>query len=228
MDSLRRIEKLRLARKREIYFPTRRGWLVCLIAFLALIAGSLLVLRQTIVPFLAKTAPIPSEALVLEGWVPDELEPDVRAEFNRGKYALLILTGSDLTKGEPLVEFKNYATMTRSVFLRRGWKESQVIAVPCGRAVRDRTYTSALALKEWLIRHSESGIHSINVMSNGVHSRRTWLLYRKALEGVANVGVIASRDISFDPKHWWRSSDGVRATIDETVAYLYARWIFSP
>jgi hypothetical protein len=40
--------------------------------------------------------------------------------------------------------------------------------------------------------------------------------------------VIAVSNPDYDPKDWWRYSDGVREVIGETIAYIYARCFFYP
>jgi hypothetical protein len=32
----------------------------------------------------------------------------------------------------------------------------------------------------------------------------------------------------YDPKHWWRYSEGVREILGETIAYMYAEFLFRP
>jgi hypothetical protein len=40
------------------------------------------------------------------------------------------------------------------------------------------------------------------------------------------VRAIAADD--YDERHWWHSSQGVRVTIGEAIAYAYARLLFYP
>ena len=68
---------------------------------------------------------------------------------------------------------------------------------------------------------------SIDIVSIGVHARRSWVLFEKAFSSV-DVGVIAIKPIRYDTTRWWLSSEGVRNVISESIAYLYARFIFSP
>lgn len=42
------------------------------------------------------------------------------------------------------------------------------------------------------------------------------------------MGVIAATPAEYDADNWWDWSSGVRAVVDETVAYLYARFLFNP
>jgi hypothetical protein len=42
------------------------------------------------------------------------------------------------------------------------------------------------------------------------------------------VGIIAVSNPEFNPRQWWRYSDGVREVIGESIAYVYARFFFWP
>ena len=91
---------------------------------------------------------------------------------------------------------------------------------------KDRTYHSILALKRRL---NKEGFNeaSIDVVSLGVHARRTWILFEKVFSSV-NVGVVAISPNEYDVSRWWLSSRGVRNVISESIAYLYVLFIFSP
>jgi hypothetical protein len=53
-------------------------------------------------------------------------------------------------------------------------------------------------------------------------------VFEKALGPGVRVGVHAAPDPRFDLAHWWRSSEGVRSVLGETIAYVYARLFFDP
>jgi hypothetical protein len=89
----------------------------------------------------------------------------------------------------------------------------------------DRTYASALALKNWLGSHGVVETN-LNVISLGPHSRRSRLLFEKALGKDYKVGIIAIENQEYDAKQWWASSAGVRSMLDEIIAYLYTRLSF--
>lgn len=213
---------LGLIQRREVWRLTLRGWLVIL--FLAAMIGIAIV--RGIFPFLAVHQPLPCEILVVEGWVPDYAFDELRTEFARGKYELLVVTGNPIIKGEPLSEYKNFADLTRATLLQQGWDPQKVIAVPSGEAFRDRTFESGKALRKWIV-DSGRRVRCINLMSRGAHARRSWLLYRLALEEVCEVGILAGMDRRYDGRFWWKTSEGVRDVIDETIAFLYAKLIFS-
>ncbi|MDA1273204.1 MAG: YdcF family protein [Verrucomicrobia bacterium] len=203
--------------------PTLRGWIIIFVFAIGLAYFGV----HRVFPFLAVHDPQKCELLVVEGWIPDYLMADVKTEFESGGYRLLIITGSPITKGEPLAEEKTYPELTRAALLKSGWQEENVAAVPCAEALRDRTYASAIALRDWLERE-KSQVACFNIFSRGSHCRRTRMLYQLAFGDRVKVGVIAGKDLRYDSEHWWRSSEGVRDILDETIAYLYARLIFRP
>ena len=212
-----------LIRKRECWMPTVRGWVALFLVVLTLGYAGV----HTIFPFLQLDDPLISDVMVVDGWVPDYMMAEVGAEFERGGYKILIITGGTIIKGEPLAEQKSYPELTRAALRKNGWDPEKVVAVPCGDVVRDRTYASAVALKEWLAGSPYRG-RSFNIYSRGAHCRRTRLLYQLAFKDTAQVGVIAGKDRRYDGARWWISSEGVRDIIDETIAYFYARVVFRP
>jgi uncharacterized SAM-binding protein YcdF (DUF218 family) len=91
---------------------------------------------------------------------------------------------------------------------------------------RDRTYSSAVALRNWFREHNVP-VRRINVVTEDLHARRTRLLFEKAL-GDVEVGVIAVPNPDYDSTHWWRYSQGVKDVFAEAIGYLYAKLFFYP
>jgi hypothetical protein len=212
-----------LLRKRECLMPTWRGWLV-LLSLLA-IFGAIIALK--IHPFLAVTKPLPGELLVVEGWATDDALAQAVVEFKRNHYQKLYVTGGPLEWGAPLSEYKTYAERGAAVLLKLGLTTNEVQAVPAPLIRQDRTYMSAVTLRKWLLEHGASPTR-LHLMTEGPHARRSWLLFEKAFGGGVSVGITAIPVRDYDPKHWWRSSAGVRGVIGEALAYAYARLLFWP
>jgi uncharacterized SAM-binding protein YcdF (DUF218 family) len=99
--------------------------------------------------------------------------------------------------------------------------------VPSHVAGRDRTYSAALALKEWF-RTNNMTVVSVNVLTEDVHARRTRLLFQEAFGKTTEIGIIAVQNPDYDPDRWWRYSEGVREILGESIAYLYANFLFHP
>jgi uncharacterized SAM-binding protein YcdF (DUF218 family) len=114
------------------------------------------------------------------------------------------------------------------VTLRKlGAKQNVVTPVPAPLVRTDRTFASALAVKDWLSQR-RIPITALDVLTVGAHARRTRLLFQKALGDNILVGVIAAPNSRYDANEWWTSSAGVRTLIGEALAYLYARFLFYP
>ena len=212
-----------LFRRRPVWLPTVRGGIVLLT--IAVLAG-VVVLRGSY-PFLAVNAPVHDGALVVEGWLPDYALQEALAEFRRNPYERLYVTGGPLEAGGFLSEFKTYAQLGAATLRKLGMREDQLDAVPAPLVRQDRTYVSAVALKNWL--HEHGRVHrKMNVMSLGPHARRTRLLFEKAMGDEVTVGITALEDRNYNSKKWWTGSYGLRAMVDEWVAYGYARLLFRP
>ena len=176
-------------------------------------------------PFLAVSRPVQGRFLVVEGWAPDYgLEKAVRV-FRKGGYRKLVVTGTEIEKGQHISVEKNYAQLAASTLRHAGFEEERLVVLPSPKVERDRTYTTALAVRQWLLaNHSHD---SIDVFTMGPHARRTWVLYTLAIGRANPIGVISLPSRDYDAAHWWKSSQGFRETIDETVAYIYTKLFFS-
>ena len=92
---------------------------------------------------------------------------------------------------------------------------------------RDRTYGSAVALRNWFREH-DLHVRSLNVLTENVHARRTRLLFSEALGPEISVGIIAVPHPDYDARRWWWYSQGVKDVSSETIAYVYGRFLFQP
>lgn len=210
-----------LFHRRECLVPTWQGLLLFTLFCVVLMVMAVL----TVHPFLAVTEPVPAGVLVVEGGVPDYVLEEARVEFERHQYRRLYVTGGPLSHGGHLSDYKTYAELGAATLVRMGMRESALEAVPAPSVRRDRTYTSAVALKNWMLQHSASET-SINLVSMGAHARRSQLLFQKAFGEDSRVGIIAIENREYDPKRWWQFSDGVRTVVDELIAYIYALVVF--
>lgn len=163
--------------------------------------------------------------MVVEGWLPDFALERALREFNRRHCQLMLVTGGPIEQGHMLVSYKNFAELAAAILEQLGLDRRMIKAIPVPNVIRDRTYASAIALKAWL-NQAPLPITAINLVSLGTHARRSRLLFEKALGPGIAVGIIAIPDARYDPRAWWKSSMGVRTTLNELIAYLYARFFF--
>lgn len=209
-----------LFHRREQWVLTFQGWLVTIVLIIACGLFVLINIHQ----FLAPNDPIEADALVVEGWMPDHALKQAIKEFENSGYQKLITTGLPLSKGYYLAQYKNSAELAAATLVALGFNADKLVAVPGPEVKRNRTFASAIALRQW-IEKSDLSIKSINLYSFDVHTRRSWLVFRKALAPEIKVGVIAVQPLGYEPKRWWIYSEGVRSILGEAIAYIYARFV---
>ncbi len=214
--------RLALFKKRQCWCPTGRGWLVLFGLFaIAGIAG----FRFT-GHFLALNEPIRGDALVIEGWIPDYAMRAAIEEFRRGHYRYVVTSGGTIIDTDPWAQrYQTWADVAAADLKRLGLDES-ITCLPARKTSIDRTYCSALAVRDWLNSPAGSSVHAINIYSLSTHARRSHLLFEKAIGTRARVGVVALPDLSYDCNRWWRTSEGFREVFTEAIAYGYARCVF--
>ena len=149
-------------------------------------------------------------------------------EFKKGWYERIFTTGGPVEGiGGYINDYNTSASVAAESLEKFGVPDDLVQMVPSRVFARERTYSSAVALRDWFREHNSS-VHSINVLTEDAHARRTRLLYQKAFGKNVAVGVIAVSNPDYNPKDWWRYSDGVREVIVESIAYIYAQFFFYP
>lgn len=190
--------------------------------------GTIITGVLTIYPFLAVTQRVNTKMLVMEGWVHTFAAQGAMTELKNGGYDRIIVTGGPVRgNGGYTTDYDTSAHVGAGQLKALGVPASHVQMVPSHTLGRDRTYHSAVALREWLVAH-EIKLASINVVTESVHARRTRLLFSEALGPAVKVGIIAVPDPDYDANHWWKYSEGVRDVIGEAIAYVYARLFFHP
>ncbi|HEX8679372.1 MAG TPA: ElyC/SanA/YdcF family protein, partial [Chthoniobacterales bacterium] len=213
-----------LVRRKEVWRPTWRGWLLLSLAT----AGITWLVILNAYSFLAVNRPVQADMLVVEGWVHDYAIRTAAEEFTRGAYKAVFSTGGPVPgTGGYTNDFNTSASVGAERLVGAGIPRELVHTVASREAMRDRTYGSAAVLKRWFHEHG-TDVRAVNVMTETTHARRTLLLFQKALGPEIKVGVIPILNPDTDPDNWWRYSDGVRDVIGESLAYVYAKLFFSP
>ena len=201
-----------------------KGWLLVLLLFIGLATGFV----YGVYPFLAVTQRTNSDELVMEGWIPFYAVHAAAREFASGSYRQILTTGGPISgMGGYTNDYNTSASLGAGRLKADGVPSEVVQMVPSRVSERDRTYSSALALRHWLDQQTKK-VKAINVVTADTHARRTRLLFQRALGNNISVGIIAVPNPDYDARHWWRYSEGVKDVITEAVAYLYARLFFWP
>jgi uncharacterized SAM-binding protein YcdF (DUF218 family) len=209
--------------KKERWGLSLRGRLILIVALV--IAG--LVFVRALYPFLAVTDRVSTNLLVVEGWIPAYALDEVAAEYNQRKYQRVIILRGFYEGGGTYESREWTGKYMVETLIQLGVPKERVDLMLFNAARVDRTYQSAIALREWAEKQGVP-LNTLDIATAGPHARRSRILFERALGEHARVGVIALEEQSYDSAHWWRTSSGVRAVPFELFAYLYAKLFFKP
>ncbi len=211
-----------LFRRRQVILPTLLGWLL---AFALLGAAGTLVARH-LGGWLAVSEPVegpPAQWLVVEGWL-GERDLDAAAAFARQRgYRRVVTTGG------PITSFASHAT-----YAERAAQRLQALlpgvpveAVPMPATKQDRTYASAVWLRDWAQQRAVP-TEAIDVYSLGAHARRTRILYRMAFGEATRIGIIAGPPHDSDIERWWTTSEAAKMVVMEAASLVWTGCCFWP
>ena len=213
-----------LLNRRERWSLSGYGRLI--VALLLLLVGTLCI--ESIYPFLAITHRVNANILVVEGWIHEYAIRAAAKEFQSNHYQRVFTTGGPVTgTGGYINDFHTSASVGADLLKKNGLANGIVQMVPSRVMDRDRTYGSAVALRDWFRDHNMA-VHGIDIVTEDIHARRTRLLFQKAFGKDVQVGIIAVANVDYPANRWWRYSQGLRDVVSEFAAYLYARLAFFP
>jgi hypothetical protein len=215
--------KFKLTKRKEC---TVLIWPVKLIIF-AIFLLSIFVIFTQASSFLRLNKPVNGEFLVLDGEMPDYAVKEAIEIFNKSNYNTIVTTGGPLPAGYYISGKSTMAELTYATFLKLGFDSLKIVVIPGRLVQKDRTYTSGISLKKWF---NDQNINQakVDIMAVGCHARRSKNLFQMALGDNYKLGVIAIEDKSYDNKKWWKSSKGFRTVLSESIAFLYAKFLFFP
>ena len=218
-----------LLRRRQVWLPTVWGVVVVVGIALALAAALLPRLGAYLAPTEhARTGDgRGAQTLVVEGWLDDEALGDAVALARSGRYARVVTSGGPIETWREFQPWPSYAERAADYLRRRGVATTPVVAVPAPALARDRSYVSAVVVRDWA-RAQALPLDAVDVVSAGVHARRSRLLYRMAFGDDVEVGVVAMPPHRYRLDRWWTTSDGAKAVLGELVALAWTKCCFWP
>jgi len=86
--------------------------------------------------------------------------------------------------------YESHPQIIRNKLISFGLDSVKVVALTTKMTTINRTLVSAIAVRDWL-KSSGQSVKGINVVSRGIHSRRTLLTYKKVLNKTDNIGIIS-------------------------------------
>jgi uncharacterized SAM-binding protein YcdF (DUF218 family) len=210
--------------RRERWSLSWRGWLA--LGFMTVLAAALFF--EGVYPFLAVTHRVNAHALVVEGWIHEYAIQEAVEEFRKGSYQRVFATGGPVEgTGGYINYYHTNAHIGADLLKKYGIPYESLQMVPSRVMDRDRTYGSAVALRNWFRDHNMA-VPGINIVTEDLHARRTRLLFQKAFGKDVQIGVIAVANVDYPANRWWHYSEGLKDVGSEFVAYLYARLLFFP
>ena len=167
------------------------------------------------------------DVMVVEGWIgPRPVDQAARA-FRNGHYQCVVVVRDVYEGGDKWTSGRYSADYVAADLVEHGVPKDQVHTLFCPVVHKDRTFHCALAVGQWL-GENRMRVKSLDVVTLAAHTRRSRLLYAKAFGGRVKVAAIPLDEPSYDPAHWWRTSEGVREVLGEGIAYIYTSFFFSP
>lgn len=220
----------RLFRRRTVWLPTWQGSLLIGLV----VAAALLLSAWRAVGFLALREPAPgrdnagARTLVVEGWL-DRPDLDQAAAIVRGgRYALVLTTGGPVSADfDDPARWPSYAERAASYLRATTPAGTRIVAVPAPASAQDRTFLSAVMLREWAKRNG-AVLEAIDLVSAGVHARRSRRMFQAALGPEVAVGVLATAPVEYDARRWWTGSTGTKTVLGEAIALAWTVCCFHP
>src|SRR5436309_2695530 len=210
--------------RKERWGLSWRGWLIILTGIV--VTFYLFLFR--VYPFLAVTHRVNTNVLVVEGWVHEYAIRAAIKEFQDNHYRRVFTTGGPAVGlGGYINDYHTSASVGADLLKKWGLPGERLQMVPSRVMDRDRTYGSAVALRNWF-REQNMAVSGIDVVTEDVHARRTRLLFQKAFGKDVQVGIIGVANVDYPANRWWHYSQGVKNVGSEFAAYLYARLLFFP
>jgi uncharacterized SAM-binding protein YcdF (DUF218 family) len=211
--------------RKERWSLSSRGRLI--VASALLLVGALVLKGAH--PFLAITHRVDANILVVEGWIHEYAIRAAVKEFQSNHYQRVFTTGGPVVGiGGYINDFYTSASVGTDLLKKCGLPDERLQMVPSRVMDRDRTYGSAVALRNWFRDHNMV-VSGVDVITEDLHARRTRLLFQKAFGKDVQVGIIAVANVDYPANRWWHYSQGLKDVVTEFAAYLYATlFFFSP
>lgn len=218
------MKRFQLANKRVRWGLTVYGKTLLLLIFVVLIIAVV----RGIVPFLSAEKTIDAKIMVVEGYVPDYAYPGLIQLFYEKDYELIVTSGTSFDQGHYIAGVKTAADLIRNSLINLGFDSTKVVAVPVPPHIyKDRTWHSALYSFKY-IRENYPNVKQANIVSTGVHSRRSKYLFDMVFEPEIELGNIVIDQPSVPKRGWYKSSRGFKTVLNETISFLYAKLFFWP
>ncbi|MCP4874157.1 MAG: hypothetical protein GY896_01610 [Gammaproteobacteria bacterium] len=208
--------------RRYVILPTFTG----LILLLSLLGLCVIWFFSHIGQFLSVSEPVGADYLVIEGWVKKDELNQAQQIFGQNGYQFGIAVGGPISDNFYGLD-SNYAERSMKYLNGNGFPTGKLTMVAVPYSAQDRTFLSAVMVREWF-QHHRIEVSHLDVFTSHVHSRRTRDLYQLAFGDNVRVGVIASTPAEFDIERWWQKSEAAKNIGVEFIGWLMVKCCFTP
>ena len=216
-------------RRRQIWLPTWQGALLLVVV----VAAACLIALRNLANYLAAERPATTRdgrgasTLIVEGWLDEDgLDAAIEA-IGRGRYERIVASGGPIDSWREGQSWPTYAERAADYLRRHGVTSIPVVAVAAPESAQDRTFLSAIVVREWL-RRQGGKVDAVDLFSGGVHARRSRLVFQMAFGPEVDVGVFAAPPRRYALDRWWTTSDGVKAVLGESISLAWTTCCFVP
>jgi hypothetical protein len=115
------------------------------------------------------------------------------------------------------------AIFAANILINAGLPDSLVHPVESINIVKSRTYTTALDVQKWLEKNDNKKKHSITLITQGCHARRSYVSYKKVFGDTADIGVICIPDKNVTPSNWFLTLNGWKNVLYELTGLIYVK-----
>ncbi len=171
---------------------------------------------------------------VVEGWLQPAMLSKVTADIKRKNYELIVTTGGGIEESFYNIDEMSFAERTKQYLIASGIDAKHVVALPAPYAKVDRTYYSAVLVRDWLVRNNYD-FSAVNVYSGYAHGYRTRYLYQTAFKYASNhtekntqFGVYSALGVQSKLEGWWQESQSAKIVVGELAGLLKAWLWFDP
>jgi len=169
--------------------------------------------------FLAVTKATGQGILVIEAWIPNKTLQEAVRISQSGAYRNLVVIGSQITASD---NSRNYADLAVENLSKLGAPQNKIVKIATPYQSETRTFAEAEAFRKWLL---SSGVETccIDVLTVGVHSRKSWITFQSVLGNTYRIGVIAGPE-EYNAKYWLVSRRGLWLVLRNLSGYLYTKY----
>lgn len=193
-------------------------WALGLVVILSIAA--VIAFERDIYNFFAMpTLRVDADILIVEGWGGPGITQTAVDEFHATQYNYIVVAASEVDRGADLIPEESSALQAAEALVKRGIPSEKILVVA---PVTDGWNKTAKAAKAACAILKEKGMQprGLNVITLGLHARRSRLAYQHAIGPGTPVGIITVPSPRFIHRQWWTSRTGLFL-----VAKNLAGWI---